>query len=51
MKATVGDRLKVKSSGGVRTLDQLIDYMDAGVTRSGCSATEQVLEEFIAKAQ
>ena len=51
MKATVGDRLKVKSSGGVRTLDQLIDYMDAGVTRSGCSATEQVLEEFIAKAK
>ena len=50
MKATVGDRLKVKSSGGVRTLDQLIDYMDAGATRSGCSATEQVLEEFIAKA-
>ena len=51
MKATVGDRLKVKSSGGVRTLDQLIDFMDAGVTRSGCSATAQVLEEFIAKAQ
>jgi deoxyribose-phosphate aldolase len=51
MKATVGDRLKVKSSGGVRTLDQLIDYMDAGVTRSGCSATAQVLEEFLVKAQ
>lgn len=51
MKATVGDRLKVKSSGGVRTLDQLIDYMDAGVTRSGCSATAQVLEEFISKAK
>jgi deoxyribose-phosphate aldolase len=51
MKATVGDRLKVKSSGGVRTLDQLIDYMDAGVTRSGCSATAQVLEEFTSKAQ
>ncbi len=51
MKATVGDRLKVKSSGGVRTLDQLIDYMDAGVTRSGCSATEAVLQEFQAKAE
>ena len=51
MKATVGNRLKVKSSGGVRTLDQLIDYMDLGVTRSGCSATAQVLEEFISKAQ
>jgi deoxyribose-phosphate aldolase len=50
MKKTVGDRLKVKSSGGVRTLDQLIDYMDLGVTRSGCSATAQVLEEFVAKA-
>jgi deoxyribose-phosphate aldolase len=51
MKQTVGNRLKVKSSGGVRTLDQLIDYMDLGVTRSGCSATAQVLEEFIAKAE
>jgi deoxyribose-phosphate aldolase len=51
MKQTVGDRLKVKSSGGVRTLDQLIDYMDLGVTRSGCSATAQVLEEFQAKAK
>ena len=36
MKATVGDRLKVKSSGGVRTLVKLIDYMDAGDTSSGC---------------
>lgn len=51
MKKTVGDRLKIKSSGGVRTLDQLIDYMDLGVTRSGCSATEQVLTEFEAKAE
>jgi deoxyribose-phosphate aldolase len=51
MKKTVGDRLKVKSSGGVRTLDQIIDFMDAGVTRSGCSATEAVLEEFLLKAQ
>ena len=51
MKQTVGDRLKVKSSGGVKTLDQLIDYMDAGVTRSGCSATAAVLEEFILKAR
>lgn len=51
MKKTVGDRLKVKSSGGVRTLDQLLDYMDLGVTRSGCSATQAVLEEFLQKAE
>ncbi len=50
MKSTVGDRLKVKSSGGVRTLDQLIDFMDAGVSRSGCSATKAVLAEFAEKA-
>ena len=51
MKRTVGDRLKVKSSGGVKTLDQLIDYMDAGVTRSGSSSTETILEEFNLKAE
>lgn len=51
MKQTVGERLKVKSSGGVRTLDQLIDYMDLGVSRSGCSATESLLEEFLQKAE
>jgi deoxyribose-phosphate aldolase len=51
MKQTVGERLKVKSSGGVRTLDQLLDYMDLGVTRSGCSATQAVLEEFLQKAE
>ena len=50
MKATVGDRLKVKSSGGVRTLDQLCDFMDCGVTRSGSSNTEAILAEFEAKA-
>lgn len=51
MKATVGDRLKVKSSGGVRTLDQLIDFMDAGISRSGSSATEAILAEFLEKAE
>ncbi len=51
MKATVGDRLKVKSSGGVRTLDQLCDFMDCGVTRSGSSNTEAILAEFDAKAE
>lgn len=51
MKATVGDRLKVKSSGGVRTLDQLCDFMDCGVTRSGSSNTEAIMAEFEAKAE
>ena len=50
MRATVGTRLKVKASGGVRSLDQLIDLMDAGADRCGCSATEAIVEEFDAKA-
>ena len=45
----VDSKMKVKSSGGVKTLDQLIDYMDAGVSRSGCSATHDVMQEFIHK--
>lgn len=46
MKKTVGDRLKVKSSGGVRTLDQLCDFMDLGVTRSGSSNTVAIFADF-----
>lgn len=46
MKKTVGDRLKVKSSGGVRTLDQLCDFMDRGVTRSGSSNTVAIFADF-----
>jgi len=44
----VGDRLKVKASGGIRTLDQLCDMLDAGASRCGCSATENILAEFLA---
>lgn len=51
MKNTVGNRLKVKSSGGVRELDQLIDFIEAGVSRSGSSATESIVAEFLAKAE
>jgi len=38
--------IKVKSAGGVRTLDQLLAYMEAGVARSGASATAAMLDEF-----
>jgi deoxyribose-phosphate aldolase len=51
MKKTVADRLMVKASGGVKTLDQLIDFMNLGVKRSGCSATASVVGEFLSKAK
>jgi len=46
MKECVGDRLKVKASGGVRTLDQVIDFLEAGADRCGCSGTEAILESY-----
>lgn len=41
--------LGVKASGGVRTLDQLIDMVEAGATRVGASGTISILEEFDSK--
>jgi deoxyribose-phosphate aldolase len=49
MKESVSPTVKVKSAGGVRTLDSLLEYMDAGVTRSGASATGAMLDEYVAK--
>ena len=37
MRASVSPRVKVKAAGGVRTLDALIEVMDAGADRSGAT--------------
>jgi len=47
MKASVSPKMKVKSAGGVKNLDMLLEFMDAGVSRSGASATAAMLDEFI----
>ncbi len=49
MKASVSPKMKVKSAGGVKNLDMLLEFMDAGVSRSGASATAAMLDEFIAR--
>ena len=41
--------LGVKASGGVRTLDQLIDVVEAGATRVGASGTLAILAEYDSK--
>jgi deoxyribose-phosphate aldolase len=46
MKNSVSPHVKVKSAGGVRTLDALIEMMDAGVTRSGATTTATMLQEY-----
>ena len=47
MKDSVSPKMKVKSAGGVKNLDMLLEFMDAGVSRSGASATAAMLDEFI----
>jgi deoxyribose-phosphate aldolase len=49
MRATCSAKVKVKSAGGVKSLDQLLEFLDAGIDRSGSSSTASILDEFIAK--
>jgi deoxyribose-phosphate aldolase len=44
MARTVGDRLGIKASGGIRTADDAIAMLDAGATRLGLSGTRAVLD-------
>lgn len=46
MRASVSEHIKVKAAGGVRTLDALLDVLDAGCARSGATATAQMLDDF-----
>ncbi len=50
MKATVGDRLQVKASGGIRTLAQAQAMLAAGATRLGMSSGAAVLAELAGAA-
>ncbi len=44
MAATVGGRLGVKASGGIRTAEDAVAMLDAGATRLGLSGTRAVLD-------
>lgn len=45
MRETVGERLGVKASGGIRTGEAALAMLAAGATRLGLSASRQVLSE------
>lgn len=47
MKETVGDKLEVKASGGIRDLKTSMEMIDAGATRLGVSAGIAIYEEYI----
>jgi deoxyribose-phosphate aldolase len=42
MRATVGDRLGVKASGGIRTMEQVEVLVAAGASRVGLSGTAEI---------
>jgi deoxyribose-phosphate aldolase len=44
MATTVGGRLGIKASGGIRDADTALAMIAAGATRLGCSATRAILD-------
>lgn len=44
MKQTVGDRLEVKASGGVRSLKDMNKMIEAGATRIGASSGVKIMQ-------
>ncbi len=46
MRETVSPNVQVKAAHGVRTLQALLDVIDAGATRCGATATAAMLDEF-----
>lgn len=50
MKSTVGDRLEVKASGGIRTAADAQAMLAAGATRLGLSSTRAVVEGVAAES-
>lgn len=45
MAQAAAGRIKVKASGGIRTLSQVINLLEAGAERIGTSAGDQILQE------
>jgi deoxyribose-phosphate aldolase len=43
MVKTVGDKMKVKASGGIRTWEEAVAFLDQGADRLGIGSTEAVL--------
>lgn len=44
MKTVVGDRMKVKASGGIKTVNDLVGMINAGAERIGTSSGVQIIE-------
>lgn len=45
MRKTVGDKAKIKASGGIRTFETMKKMIDAGADRIGASASVSIMKE------
>lgn len=49
MNRMVGDAVKIKAAGGIRTLDTALEMIDMGVSRIGSTASVSIVEELKAR--
>lgn len=49
MRRSISPAMRIKAAGGVRTLDALLDVLNAGVSRVGATATAAILDDFRAR--
>jgi deoxyribose-phosphate aldolase len=49
MRSTVSPQVKVKAAGGVRTVEDLVAFLNAGCDRIGTSSTAALLDELTAR--
>ncbi len=45
LKSIVGDKIGIKAAGGIRTLKDLVAFLDAGATRIGTSSGVKIINE------
>lgn len=49
MRESVSEKVQIKAAHGIRTLDSLLEAIDAGATRIGARSTAAMLDEFAAR--
>ncbi|MDA3881800.1 MAG: deoxyribose-phosphate aldolase [Bacteroidales bacterium] len=45
MKKHVGNNVRIKAAGGIRSFDELVKFYEAGASRIGATATHAIMEE------
>lgn len=47
MRASVPQEMEVKASGGIKTLEQVLKFLELGSTRIGSSSSDQIVDAFV----